>query len=316
MPVDGFGSSVIIALAAVLWLAYLVPTWLRRREYLSTERNAIRLQQTLRVMAESAEIPAQVRAETTARSAAEQERILRRENKRLAAIAQAQDAAAARAAARRLAELQPAIAADVAIASPATRRLRRSRIVTTVVLFVALVVSGVGVAQLLATGAVLVLVGGGIVTVGSLVMLGQLASVARARAELVRTLRARPVVAAERPKAQPRPQVPAAVRQASWTPVPLPKPLYMSKPQADRALEASLEAAAELRQAAADAQRKQREAEQQPNVSPIRPAAPAAVPASAPASVPSRFASMGIIEPTETSKTDLDAVLARRRRVG
>jgi len=316
MPVDGFGSSLIIALAAVLWLAYLVPTWLRRREYLSTERNAIRLQQTLRVMAESAEIPAQVRAETTARSAAEQERVLRRENRRLAAIAEAQDAAAARAAARRLAELQPTIAADVAIASPATRRLRRSRIVTTVVLFVALVVSGIGVAQLLATGAVLVLVGGGIVTVGSLVMLGQLASVARARAELVRTLRARPVVAAERPKAQPRPQVPAAVRQASWTPVPLPKPLYMSKPQADRALEASLEAAAELRQAAADAQRKQREAEQQPNVSPIRPAAPAAAPASAPASVPSRFASMGIIEPTETSKTDLDAVLARRRRVG
>jgi len=312
MPVDGFGSSLIIALAAVLWLAYLVPTWLRRREYLSTERNAIRLQQTLRVMAESAEIPAQVRAETTARSAAEQERVLRRENKRLAAIAEAQDAAAARAAARRLAELQPAIAADVAIASPATRRLRRSRIVTSVVLLIALVATGVGVAQLLATGAVVVLVGGGIVTVGSLVMLGQLASVARARAELVRSLRARPVVAAERPKAQPRPQVPAAVRQASWTPVPLPKPLYMSKPQADRALEASLEAAAELRQAAADAQRKQREAEQQPNVSPIRPAAPAAVPAS----VPSRFASMGIIEPTETSKTDLDAVLARRRRVG
>jgi len=309
MPVDGFGSSLIIALAAVLWLAYLVPTWLRRREYLSTERNAIRLQQTLRVMAESAEIPAQVRAETTARSAAEQERVLRQENKRLAAIAEAQDAAAARAAARRLAELQPAIAADVAIASPATRRLRRSRIVTSVVLLVALVATGVGVAQLLATGAVVVLVGGGIVTVGSLVMLGQLASVARARAELVRSLRARPVVAAERPKAQPRPQVPAAVRQASWTPVPLPKPLYMSKPQADRALEASLEAAAELRQAAADAQRKQREAEQQPNVSPIRPAA-------VPASVPSRFASMGIIEPTETSKTDLDAVLARRRRVG
>ncbi|MET0806550.1 MAG: hypothetical protein ABWX98_05565 [Lacisediminihabitans sp.] len=309
MPVDGFGSSLIIALAAVLWLAYLVPTWLRRREYLSTERNAIRLQQTLRVMAESAEIPAQVRAETTARSAAEQERVLRQENKRLAAIAEAQDAAAARAAARRLAELQPAIAADVAIASPATRRLRRSRIVTSVVLLIALVATGVGVAQLLATGAVAVLVGGGIVTVGSLVMLGQLASVARARAELVRSLRARPVVAAERPKAQPRPQVPAAVRQASWTPVPLPKPLYMSKPQADRALEASLEAAAELRQAAADAQRKQREAEQQPNVSPIRPAA-------VPASVPSRFASMGIIEPTETSKTDLDAVLARRRRVG
>ncbi|MBK4347152.1 hypothetical protein [Lacisediminihabitans changchengi] len=309
MAVDGFGSSVIIALAAVLWLAYLVPTWLRRREYLSTERNAIRLQQTLRVMAEAAEIPAEVRAETTARSAAEQERLLRKHQQREAAVARAQDAAAARAAASRLAELHPAIAADVAIASPATRRLRRSRVVTSVVLLLALVATAVGVAQLIATGSFVMLVGGGIVSTGSFVMLGQLASVARARAELVRNLRARPVVVAERPKAQPqRPQIPAAVRQASWTPVPLPKPLYMSKPQADRALEASLEAAAELRQAAADARRKQREVEQQPGVTPIRPVAPVAA--------PSKFATMGIIEPTEASKTDLDAVLARRRRVG
>jgi hypothetical protein len=30
MGADGVGSSVIIALAAVLWLAYLVPTWLQR----------------------------------------------------------------------------------------------------------------------------------------------------------------------------------------------------------------------------------------------------------------------------------------------
>ena len=30
MPADGVGSSVIIALAALLWLAYLIPVWLRR----------------------------------------------------------------------------------------------------------------------------------------------------------------------------------------------------------------------------------------------------------------------------------------------
>ncbi len=43
-----------LAVATGLWFLYLVPTWLRRREYLSTERTATRLQQTLRVMAETA----------------------------------------------------------------------------------------------------------------------------------------------------------------------------------------------------------------------------------------------------------------------
>src|SRR5690606_41774453 len=57
MGIDGIGSSVVIAFAALLWFIYLVPTWLRRREYLSTERNAVRLQQTLRIMAETAQVP-------------------------------------------------------------------------------------------------------------------------------------------------------------------------------------------------------------------------------------------------------------------
>jgi hypothetical protein len=77
MGAEGFGSSIVIAFAALLWLVYLVPTWFRRKEYLSTERNAVRLQQTLRIMAETAEVPQQVRVETSARSAAAQEKLLR-----------------------------------------------------------------------------------------------------------------------------------------------------------------------------------------------------------------------------------------------
>jgi hypothetical protein len=159
MGAEGVGSGVIIALAAVLWLAYLVPTWLQRREYLATERNALRLQQTLRIMAETSEVPLEVRAETTARSAAQQERVLKKQLQRTAAIAEAQDAAVARAAARRLAETQPAIAADVAASSPASRRLRRSRAITSAVLFAALVSSGFGVVQLLASGSWMLLAG-------------------------------------------------------------------------------------------------------------------------------------------------------------
>jgi len=51
------GTAVLLAVAGVLWLVYLVPIWLRRSEYLATERNAARLGQTLRVLAETAEQP-------------------------------------------------------------------------------------------------------------------------------------------------------------------------------------------------------------------------------------------------------------------
>ena len=300
MPADGVGSSVILAVAAVLWLAYLVPSWLRRREYLSTERNALRLQQTLRVLAEAAEVPLAVRAETTAKSVAQHEKLLRKELQRTDAITRAQAAAAARAsarqiAARQLAEVQPYIAADVAVTSTASRRLRRSRAMTSLVLLCAMVAAGFGVAQLLTTGAWLLLASGTVVTVGSFAMLGQMATVSRARAQLAHGLvevkRVEPVESA--------PTVSARPPRQPWTPVPVPKPLYLSRPQVARTVDVSLQAAAELRQAVADAERKLREAHQAPEVAPLRPA--------------SRFAAMGIVDPAQTGAPDLDAALARRR---
>jgi hypothetical protein len=295
MPSDGIGSSVIIAIAAVLWLAYLVPSWLRRREYLATERNALRLQQTLRVLAESAEVPLAVRTEATARSAAHHEKILRKQLQRTEAITRAQDAAGARAAARRLAEVQPYIAADIAVTSRASRRLRRSRAMTSLVLLASVVAAGFGVSQLLASGAWLLLASGAVVASGSLIMLGQMATVSHARAQLAHGLKVQRTAAA--------PVVEAPVKQVAprqpWTPVPVPKPLYLSRPQVARTVDASLQAAAELRQAAADAERKLREAHQAPEVVPLRPA--------------SRFAAMGIVDAGQSGSTDIDAVLARRR---
>ncbi len=289
----------IIAAAALLWLVYLVPTWLRRREYLATERNAIRLQQTLRIMAETAEVPTEVRAEFSARSAAQQERLLKKEMERQAAVASAQDAAAARAAARRLAESQPAIAADIALSSSSSRRLRRSRAITSLILLASLAAVAIGIAQLLTTGAWPLLAGGGLVSAGSLVMLGQMAAVGRARLELARAIRSRPAVVQ---KVQRQVVIPAVPVRSTWTPVPVPKPLYATMPVAERSLAASLEAAAELRQAAADAERALREAHQEPEVTPIRAA-----------STPSRFSRMGIIDEQQAATTDIDAVLRRRR---
>jgi hypothetical protein len=322
MPADGIGSSVILALAAVLWLAYLVPSWLRRREYLSTERNALRLQRTLRVLAESAEVPAEVRAESTARGVLQQERALRKKLRREAALAKAQekarDAALARAAARRPAAAaiarpaparpvtpRTALAAELSPASAASRRLRRSRALTSLVLLSSLISGGFGIELLLSSGAWMLLGSSAAVAVVSFVMLGQMAAVSKARAESARPPVAPPSVA-ERVEVPSR----AAVRHESWTPVPVPKPLYLSRPAVARAVDASLQAAAELRQAAADAERKLREAQDAPEVRPLRRAVPS--PAAA-ASQPSRFAGMGIVDPGETGTPDLDAALARRR---
>src|SRR3954466_13269464 len=87
MDLTGAGTAIMIVIAAALWFAYFLPTWVRRREYLDTERTATRLQQTLRVMAETAELPELVHGEITARDAARQERILRAEQRRADAMA-------------------------------------------------------------------------------------------------------------------------------------------------------------------------------------------------------------------------------------
>jgi hypothetical protein len=60
-------TALLVAIAAVLWIVYLVPVWVKRTEYLATERNATRLGQTLRVFAETAEASPELRAELTAR---------------------------------------------------------------------------------------------------------------------------------------------------------------------------------------------------------------------------------------------------------
>lgn len=68
--------------AALLWAAVLVPTWVRRREFKAAEQNALRLQRTLRVLAETTEVPQEVRLEATAREALAQEKILRTAQRR------------------------------------------------------------------------------------------------------------------------------------------------------------------------------------------------------------------------------------------
>jgi hypothetical protein len=309
MEFTSIGGGVMIALAAALWLVYLVPNWLKNREYLATERNAVRLQQTIRVLAQTAEMPDEVRAEAVARRAAE--------------------LAKARA-------LQGPVAVGRAVAAPtreqalalSARRLRRTRALTALVLLASVIVVGVQLSLIVASGAAivsgtwLVLATATIAGISASAMLSRLAERSRARnaerAPAVRTAapRRRVVLSSDAP-------VEDVSSKVSWTPVPVPKPMYLTRSNAPEAAVAAARHAAEidseLRQAAESAEQAlrantiamaaaTREAELARDAK-RAPAKPVAVPASA----PNRFAGMGIVD-VEGSAPDLDAALARRRR--
>lgn len=354
----------VIVIAGVLWFAYLVPTWLRRREYLATERNAIRLQQTLRILAETTEVPAQVRAEASARSVLAQQRALqtalRAQQRRAAEAARAAHlpvgrgaggergfvgadvgaaagAAAVRAGAGQAgarfagrptgpAPVGPAptgagrsaggSASRSGVPAPqrlvSSRRLRRSRLLASTVLLGALIAAGFGVGSAIGApaliGSWLLLGGSGLVAFGSFVLLGQLATVGRMQATVARVSAAPPRRTAASSPAMVEPL------SSAWTPVPLPKPLYLSRDvpagsfgSVRESAAAFAETQAGLLAAAAQAEGVLRAVPRPPV---IRPAA--AVPAVAAAEV-SRFARMGLVEDSDAAPTDLDAVLRRRR---
>jgi len=314
MDFSGLGGGVMVALAAVLWLAYLTPTWFRRTEYLATERNAVRLQQTLRVLAETAELPEPVRAEATARDVAAHARRLREEQARLDAIAQTRELAARRQREARIHAVDPDLAPAVRAAARRTR-LRRGRLAASALLLVSLVVAGVQITLMASSG---IVAGAWVVLAltasGSALAVGMLNRLAAVGRSLVGDID-RIGVQKRRVTVEKAASAPVAVKR-EWTPVPIPKPLYLERPapaarvavglvldpaaDGGRVVQPLETAVAELHAAAAEAERALREAQDAPEVAPfVRPA--------------SKYASMGIIDTSDAPATDLDAVLRRRR---
>jgi hypothetical protein len=306
METTSGGTAVLIALAAVLWMVYLVPIWRRRREYLATERNAIRLQQTLRIMAHAAEVPDAVRADLTARDVAAQQRSLAARQRELAAIERARTAAAQRALRARLAESAPGLMAEMDAARLGQRRLRRSRAMTSLTTLLAIV--GLGVAAASAAWAwaglaAFVAISGGMLLTG-------LARAQRRRTQVVGRAAA-PAFVDLAPEA---PRVPTAARR-EWTPVPLPKPTYLAAPVVPAGAAApALDHAAALAAAAAEAERAQRAATAASVAAPSRMSDRTEREVERPAA--SRFARMGVIEGLPGRAPDLDEVLQRRRAAG
>lgn len=160
-----WGGGVIVLVAALLWLLYLLPTLHSRRQFDAAERNAVRLNQALRVLAETSETPDEVRLELNARTAAAQQRLARR------AIAEREQAALEQA---RI-DLERARAErEAARSAPEARRARARRRFRLAMTTMGLVATGLaiwGAWEVVATGSQLLLwTGVALVTVSALVL--------------------------------------------------------------------------------------------------------------------------------------------------
>lgn len=215
------GGGVIAFVAVALWLVYLLPSWHSRHQYDAAERNAVRLNQALRVLAETSETPEEVRLELNARTALAQQKLARKaqaEREQLARRAQHEHEQAELEHARQ--ELA------VARATPEAQRgrtRRRARLFVSVVGLVALTLFGWGAWDAVATGSQVVLWTAAAVTAGWVLLLVRTARVG-ARA----VTRGAVERAAVREPAEVQDVALAHDRRAVWSPRELPRPLTAS----------------------------------------------------------------------------------------
>lgn len=238
----GLGTSLVLIVAVVLWVAYLVPVWTRKREYLATERNAIRLQQTLRIMAESQEAPEEVRLEVDARTVAVQQKAVAKEQRLKQALEHAKAVARARELDEQIKAVEREVRAAVKTSMSRTQRLRRTRLACFALVLVALL--GVVAGALMPGMQVLVAVGAAVAVLGVVGLVAVNASAQRMRrvaastAPQVRTLVEARKVAAEAVAAEERMAEQVVARQSgrvarlataevlesrSWSPQPVPE---------------------------------------------------------------------------------------------
>jgi hypothetical protein len=343
MNMDGgfLSGGVIILVAAMLWLVYLVPSWVRDSQFSASERNAIRLQQTLRVLAETAEVPEAVRLEATSREVAAQRKLLKQLEARTKATAEAaarvelaeadrirreeeakavQAEAAARAAedARRAAAAAARAVQRNARAAKLARSRRRSRLLATTVLVASIIGFCSGVTSFLAGGGLVLGVASTVVGLLALSALSRMSRIAH------RAVAPVPAVAVTTRRVESalfeyNEPVKAASQAQTWTPTAIPKPLHLSEGSSAAAELAKADAYDRLRQAAmqeAIASRAERLAPAMPTI--VRRPEPVAAPQPErvePQPAPSRFAAMGVVDEGEIAAGG-STLLQRRRAAG
>lgn len=263
-------GGVIVLVAVLLWMLYLLPSWRGRYQYNASERNAVRLNQALRILAETSETPEEVHLELNARTALEQQKLAKR-------VQSGKETA-------ELVRLRAELAATRADPIVRQARARRQvRIVATAVLIVGLAVAGLGVWQMLTGGAQLLIWAGGAVAVVAAITLQKMASVARRAAK-------RPVqVLAENDAPRTSPAL-HDQGKALWTPRPLPEPLVSVAGSLAQSARAQIDASQEL-------QRAERVAGLRARAEEMAPPEPVSLPAAKETASP--YARMGIVDDAE-----------------
>lgn len=294
---DFLGGGLVFAVAATLWIMYLIPTWKRRRHFDATEMNAVRMQQTIRALAETADVPEEVEVEASARAVIEQKRILR----------EAEAAA--------MAEVREATAKSVGFdmkAYHAKRRARIARMISAAVLLVTLIGTVVSGVMLFTAGAWQPLALWAIAFAASLF-------IQEAVVSATATTREAPVRQAQ-DTIDFAPS--GALIQRSWSPNALPKPLHLSEGSLAAAVVASQIEAEKMRLASADSALVERLSVNNEAIANFKKAQAAKVAAqAAPSSqVSARLAAMGVVDAGvtasgESAGLNLDEVLRRRRAV-
>ncbi|WP_295775866.1 large exoprotein [uncultured Microbacterium sp.] len=269
------GGGVVVLVAVALWMIYLLPSWHGRHQFNAAERNAVRLNQALRVLAETSETPQEVRLELNARTAMAQQRLARqaqteREQAELARVraelevtklqARAEAAAAREAAARAAARER---------ARPEIRRAqarRRARLVVTLVAVAALALGAWGGVQLATTGAQLMLWLAGVLFVSCALLLQRMSRVQR------RVVVREAVAPIERVAADVQ-DVALEAERSSWVPRELPRPLTVSAGSRAAAVLDEADAREALRRGAVEEAMRARAERQRPVTLQPRPAA-------------------------------------------
>lgn len=279
-------GGVIVLVAVLLWALYFMPTWRGRHQYYSAERNAVRLNQALRVLAETSETPDEVRLELTARTALQQQRLAKRvqaekENAEL----------------ERLRSELTATRRDPLVRQARARR--RTRLAASAVLVAASAAIGLGIWQFIAVGGWMLAAAGAVtasMAVGVLVRMSRIANRAVAR-----VTRAAAAPRAERIAPPLHDQGPA-----SWTPRTLPQPMVAVAGSRAQTAQAQIDAQDERRRAARRAELRRRAEELAPPAPVVLPAASAVSDAG-----DSPYARMGVVDDSEI-EAHVRQMLARR----
>lgn len=169
----GLGTTAVFVLAAIVWLAYLIPVWSRQREVRAAEVEAAKLQHTLRALTATTELSEAVAFDVRARDIARQRKILEREVRLREAQKHRDAVAKAREIDAQIKRIEQEVRVAVQNSTSRKSRLRRTKLACTATGLVAIAAVVVG---LVVPGLWALVVGAGLllaVAIAGLVMVNR-----------------------------------------------------------------------------------------------------------------------------------------------